>query len=81
MSCVEVRVGGEVVALNTSGLKFKMTTTVYDDDAPKPRAGPYPLLDNIQRKRMICQNLSLHVRVRLPGNFRQRPRRVRRLRL
>ena len=59
VSCVEVRVGGgEVVALNTSGLKFKMTTTVYDDDAPKPRAAPYPLLDNIQRKRMICQNLS-----------------------
>ena len=38
VSCVEVRVGGgEVVALNTSGLKFKMTSTVYES----PTAGAY----------------------------------------
>jgi acetyl-CoA carboxylase/biotin carboxylase 2 len=59
VSCVEVRVGGgEVVALNTSGLKFKMTSTVYDSPGPAPRAPLYPLLDKIQRKRMICQNLN-----------------------
>ena len=78
VSCVEVRVGdwGEVVALNTSGLKFTMTTTSYGEtdevgDAELPNTAamqpfensiegkePYPLLDTIQRKRMICQNLS-----------------------
>ena len=59
VSCVEVCVGGgEVVALNTSGLKFKMTSTVYDTLGPAPRALTYPLLDKIQRKRMICQNLN-----------------------
>jgi acetyl-CoA carboxylase/biotin carboxylase 1 len=59
VSCVEVRVGGgEVVALNTSGLKFKMTSTVHDTSGPAPRPPLYPLLDTIQRKRMICQNLN-----------------------
>ena len=77
VSCVEVRVGdwGEVVALNTSGLKFTMRTTTYGEDVGDTQmsksldtsmqaAGqldskePYPLLDTIQRKRMICQNLS-----------------------
>ena len=65
VSCVEVRVGGaaDVVALNTSGLKFKMTSTTHGDPSSAsvsipPRMKEYPLLDKIQRKRMICQNLN-----------------------
>ena len=63
VSCVEVRVGdwGEVVALNTSGLKFTMRTTAYGGvsvSETETLKDPYPLLDTIQRKRMICQNLS-----------------------
>ena len=60
VSCVEVRVGdwGEVVALNTSGLKFTMRTTAYGTPETETLKDPYPLLDTIQRKRMICQNLS-----------------------
>ena len=63
VSCVEVRVGnwGEVVALNTSGLKFTMRTTAYGGvsaSETETLKDPYPLLDTIQRKLMICQNLS-----------------------
>ena len=65
---VERSQSGEVVALNTSGLKFKMTSTVYDSPGPAPRAPLYPLLDKIQRKRMICQNLN-STYVRFPEIF------------
>ena len=59
VSNVEVRVGGgEVVARNVDGLKFKMTSATYASGVSLPRRAPYPLLDTIQRKRMICQNLS-----------------------
>ena len=53
--CVEVRVGdsGSVVALNTSGLKFKIQTSL-DRGIPDP----HPLLNVTQRKRMVAQNLS-----------------------
>jgi acetyl-CoA carboxylase / biotin carboxylase 2 len=53
--CVEVRVGdsGSVVALNTSGLKFKIQTSL-DRGVPEP----HPLLNLTQRKRMVAQNLS-----------------------
>lgn len=53
--CVEVRVGdsGSVVALNTSGLKFKIQTSL-DRGVPEV----HPLLNVTQRKRMVAQNLS-----------------------
>ena len=54
VACVEVRVGtGSVIALNTSGLRFKITKTL--DCAARD---VHPLLNKIQRKRMACQNLS-----------------------
>ena len=55
VACVEVRVGtGAVVALNTSGLKFKITKTLECGESSEV----HPLLNKIQRKRMACQNLS-----------------------
>ena len=54
VSCVEVRVGtGSVVALNTSGLRFKIIKSL--DCVGREM---HPLLNRIQRKRMACQNLS-----------------------
>lgn len=54
VACVEVRVGtGSVIAMNTSGLRFKITKTL--DCAARD---VHPLLNKIQRKRMACQNLS-----------------------
>ena len=54
VACVEVRVGsGSVIALNTSGLKFKITKTMNSIGREV-----HPLLNKIQRKRMACQNLS-----------------------
>ena len=59
VSCVEVRVGnwGEVVALNTSGLKFTMRTTAYGGVSALRRdpQGPVPVLDTIQRKRGLAR--------------------------
>jgi acetyl-CoA carboxylase carboxyltransferase component len=54
VACVEVRVGtGSVIAMNTSGLRFKITKTL--DCAARD---VHPRLNKIQRKRMACQNLS-----------------------
>lgn len=55
VECIEVKLGGHrIIATNPTGYRFRVEHSTTDGSQPPP----YPLLDRIQRKRMVAHSLN-----------------------